>query len=260
MWYAWLAFALIVGCESGHHESPTPDRIVSLVPAATEVIAALGEADRVVGRTAEDDFTAASVGNVLDPSIERIVALEPDLVIAWADAPAVVDRLQKAGLRVHAVRFDRLADASANVRAIGEMLGVAAKADSLANIVEADLKRISDEHHRKKPRVLYLLDTDPLWTAGPNTFVNDLIEVAGGRNIFDDLHTPWSQVSLEAVIVRQPDVIVVAQPAHKRHAGLRLRGVTTKHIYYVASDAFYSPSVDVADNARMLARLLHQPD
>ena len=233
-------------------------RIVSLVPAATDIIIALNAAGRLVGRTVEDGANASSVGTVLDPSIERIVDLEPDLVIAWADADVVRERLAKTSIPTYSARFERITHGASNIRRIGTLMGAGAAADSIAKQIERDLDQVRGHYAQRKPvSVLYLLQTEPLWTAGPNTFVSDLIEIAGGRNIFKDLRTQWSQISLEAVVVRQPDVIVVAQPKNSRRIPNRLLGVRTQRIYFVDSDAFNSPTTNVASNARLLANLLH---
>ena len=234
------------------------------------MINALGKTETMIGRAHEDSAQYIRhlpvVGRVLSPSIEAIVALRPDLVIAWADAAEVIGRLRKSGIATYAARFDRLDASATNMRRIGILVGARAQADSLAQRMAsewADLRRRYDG--AAAPTVLYVLDTQPLWTAGPDTFVDDLIQVAGGRNAFDDLPTKWSEVSLEAVISRQPDVIIIAQPASGSRSmdwltgpGWRdLNAVRNKRVHVVDSDRFNRPGSNAAATASSLARLLH---
>jgi iron complex transport system substrate-binding protein len=108
-------------------------------------------------------------------------------------------------------------------------------------------------------------DVEPFWTAGSKTFVDDLIQIAGGTNVFADLPTPWAEVSLEAIILRQPDIIIVAQPPQRdaarewlRHAGwLGLRAVQANRVFFVEADRFNRPGPNVVESAQRLAALLH---
>ena len=268
VWGAVLALAACAEPDVTPVTSAT--RVVALVPAATEIIAALGKSDVLVGRAHEDTARYAAhlpaAGSVLEPSTERVIALQPGLVIAWPGAHAMLEHMRGLGVRTLAVRFERVADITANTREIGRLLGVAGRADSLAQHISSGLARLQQENaDRDRPTVLFLLDTEPLWTAGPNTFVDDLIQIAGGTNSFADLPVPWSEVSLEAVIARQPDVIIVAKPRAIAGArdGLadsgwrRLHAVRNHRVYSAASDDFNRPGANVVATARRLTTILH---
>jgi iron complex transport system substrate-binding protein len=264
--------AIVVEDDNGQElvlEQPAT-RVVSLVPAATEIIEALGAASVLIA-TADEDSAAGrnklpSVGRVLDPSVERIIALDPDVVIAWADASSMLPRLDKSGVAVYAVRFERLSASISNTRRIGAILGLQRRADNLADSMAARLELMRGRFaNTKRPTVLYVLDTNPLWTAGSNTFVNDMIEVAGGTNAFGDLPAKWSQVALESVVARQPDVIVIAQPNARARstdwmnepAWRQLSAVKNKHVHIIDADRFNRPGPNVVATVSALAELLH---
>jgi iron complex transport system substrate-binding protein len=191
-------------------------RIVSLAPGATETLLAIGARERLVGRTDYDTEPAVaglpSVGGGLDPSLEALVALAPDLVIGWhtTGANPVRDRLRDLGIPFLAVRTTDTADVFRVIEVLGEVSGRREAADS----VRAEVRRVLDEVRasvagRPRPRVLYVLHDDPPMTAGPWTFTVQLLEVAGGRTAFPDVTGQPQYVSLEEVVRRRPDVVLV---------------------------------------------------
>lgn len=268
-----LALVLVIaacGRRIASDDEPDATRVVSLMPAATAVVRALDAAQLLVGRTLEDSASdiaqLPAVGRVLDPSVESIVALDPDLVLAWDDARGVVSRLIEAGIGVYATRFERVADVAVNTREIGYLLGRSERGDSIAEHITQQLKTLrAATPQRRHPSVLYLLQIDPLWTAGPRTFVDDLINVAGGRNIFGDLRVQWSLIALEVVATRQPDVIIVAQADNRKGSRAwltqppwrSLRATQAGRVYFVDADRFNRPGPDIVETAHELVRLLH---
>ena len=241
-------------------------RVISLVPAATSILRALDAKDVLIARTTEDTAskTNATVGSILEPSIERIVALQPDLVIAWADADNLISRLAKAGVTTYGARFDRITAAATQIRRLGALVGKGRQADVLADDISAQLALLRSEVKTSlPPKVLYLMETNPIWTTGPDTFVDDMITLAGGRNVFNDLRTSWSQVSLEAVVARRPDIIVVARrgPASDvswlQQPGWRaVRAVRMNRVHFVDANSFHQLGPEVVENVRHLAGLL----
>ncbi|MEX1182470.1 MAG: cobalamin-binding protein [Gemmatimonadota bacterium] len=248
-------------------------RVISLIPAQTEIVHVLGGVDRLLARTQWDtDPRLAhlpSVGNALTPSVEWLVAQRPDLVIAWPDGAArtVVGRLSDAGLPVYASRVESLDEIVAMIARIGTLLGRQFAADSLIASVEAQLDSVrAAVAGRERPAVLYLIDRDPVMVAGAGTFVGQLVEVAGGRNIFADLPQFYPQVSLEEVLVRDPDVIIrpTVRPRPNAAAALRglpgwrsLRAVREGRVYEIDVDLYNRPGITVGRAARGLARLIH---
>lgn len=203
----------------------SPDRVLSLVPSATEALIALGASDRLVGRT--DFDTAAvlarlpSVGGGLDPTLETIVSLAPDLVIRFAAETDVRTpaRLDELGIRHMAVRPERIKDVRIMLSDLGRIIDRTPQADSILDSIDATLARIREAvRDRPLPAVAFLLDGTPPWAAGPGTFIDELISTAGGRNVFDDLSRPYAPVSPEELVARPVDVVLT--PMGARPGGL----------------------------------------
>ena len=192
-----------------------PRRIVSLNPVITELVFALGAGDRLVGRTASCDYPAAaarvpSVGGWLPPSVEAVAARSPDLVVLYQGpttaAPAA--QLRALGIAVLAYRTDRLADVSRVARRLGAALGAGRAADSLASAYDSALARL--RHTTRLPRsptVALVTWDQPLIVLGAGSFVSEMVELAGGRNVFDDFTASSLPVSLEALVLRAPRLV-----------------------------------------------------
>lgn len=241
-----------------HGSDDPPRRIVSLVPSATGTLRALGAGDRLVGRTqfdtAEDIAHLPSVGPGLRPNIESLLALEPDLVIRFAGPsdPDTPERLDRAGIRHFAVRPDGVADVREMVRELGALVGRAVEADSLVAKLDAGLADVRERVAGREPvRVAYILGGSPPWVAGPGTFIDELLETAGGLNVFDDLGDLYAPVSVEALLARDVDLFVVA-PGAEVDRRVRDRAPTR-----AAPPGLETPGPDLAASAAVLARLLH---
>lgn len=248
-------------------------RIVSLVPSATDIILALGAADRLVARTEYDtDPRLAHLPNVgggLTASLEWLTAAKPDLVIAWPDqrARSQVAQLTAMGIPVYASGVETLAQARSGVQRMGAMLGLGARADSL--VAHNDSALAGVRRHvasATRPRVLYVVGFDPPFIAGPHTFIDELIAIAGGSNVFADAQSLWPQVSLEEIVRRQPDVVILAgggseAPPPRRLAALNgwreLAAVKSGRAYTIDASLFNRPGPNVGYVATQLERLLH---
>jgi iron complex transport system substrate-binding protein len=251
-------------------------RVVSLIPAQTEVILRLAGPDVLVARTRWDTDPALaglpSVGNALTPSVEWLAARRPDLVIAWPDAQSrdVVRRLGDVGIPVYASRVESVAEVRSMIRRLGVLLGRTAAADSLDGAISAELDQVRRlVAGRPERSVLYLLNADPPMAAGPGTYVDELIRLAGGRNIFADLRQLWPQVALEEIIARQPDVII--RPSERAPgdplAGLagrsgwrELNAVRAGRVHAVDPDLYNRPGPRVGAAAHGLALRIHAKD
>ena len=248
-------------------------RIISLIPAQTDVVTLLAGMDVMLARTQWDtDPRLAhlqSIGNALTPSVEWIAAQRPDLVIAWPDAQSrdVVQRLTDIGIPVYASRVESIAEIRSMVQRLGVLLGQEARADSIVNGFDAELAAVRESvAGLSQQRVLYLLSADPPTVAGPGTFVDELIGVAGGANVFADVRQMWPQVSLEEIVRRQPDVII--RPSEDALLdpliGLRgqpgwreLRAVQSGRVFAVDPYFYNRPGATVGAAARGLAERIH---
>lgn len=251
----------------------TPARIVSLIPSATETILALGAGDRLVARTDYDEDAALaglpSLGRGLTPSLERLAMLRPQLVVAWPDnsSRSLTSRLAELGIAVYAPEIQTLADIRRTTRRLGQLLGLESAADSLVAAIDGELASLRRAlAGRARPTVFYVVWHEPPTTAGRGTYLNELIEIAGGRNLFADAPGRWPQVSLEEVVRRQPDIVVLPQSEERALPVERLRAATgwrelralrEGRVFTVDALLYNRPGPRVAEAARRLALLLH---
>ena len=247
-------------------------RLVALVPSVTETVVALGAADRLVGRTDFDKGPAVerlpSIGGGLDPSLEKLVSLRPDLVLGWETSgrPELRDRLTALGIPVFSIKTEDTTDVFRALRNVGRLTGRTRAADSLAASLRRELDQVRTSVARAaRPTVFYMAWNDPPLTAGPKTFISQVIEVAGGRNVFADATALWPTVSIEEIVRRQPEYVVVPlgeQPsrveAMKRAAGWReLRALQEGRAVQVPADVVNQPGPRIAEAARAMRDAIH---
>jgi iron complex transport system substrate-binding protein len=248
---------------------PVAQRIVSLAPATTEIVFALGAGASLVGRTTWCDWPAAAaavtdVGNGLEPSVEVLAALRPDLVLAYPSESnrSAVARLEGLGLRTAVVRQDAIADWREAVLFIAALLERTAAGESLLADFDARLAAARVAPRAGAPSVLVAVGANPPIAIGAGSFVSELVELAGGRNIFGDIAAPSAVVSLEAIVARDPDVIVVLGPDEAarevgRRGGWRaVRAVSEGRVIGVDGSAFNRPSPRLPEALTALAARL----
>ncbi|WAC05789.1 MAG: cobalamin-binding protein [Methanoregula sp.] len=254
----------------------TPSRIVSLSPSSTEILAALGLLDQVVGVTDACDYppevkNKTRIGGYSAISIEKVAAARPDLVFASDKTPLeTVDRLKELGMNVMVVAPKNIDHVIRDIRLIGEITGTKTRADELA----ADLSRRIDatlpsplpEH---RPTVAHVVWHKPLYVSGNNTLQDDVIVHAGGVNVFSD-RSGWSTISLEEFLLANPDIIVVngggGMDSSKKNVILEefmtkpqyasLSAVKNNHVFAVDADIISRPGPRIADAAEEVASLV----
>ena len=244
-------------------------RIVSLNPVVTEFLFAAGAGSRVVGRTHWDHYPAAAeaipdLGDGIGPNVEAVLGARPDLVILYASASnrRAATGLQEAGVRTLTVRTDRIADlqrlASLFATVTGDSAGIAA-VDTVMRSLEAVRAM---PRPARPPRAFWVLfDGAPQsWTLGRSSFMHELLEIAGATNAFADIEAPSIEVSLEEVIKRNPDVVVVGPVTAGRirsAAAWRLiPAVRAGHIVVVDSALVGRPGMRLGEAARHVRRLV----
>jgi iron complex transport system substrate-binding protein len=249
-----------------------PQRIVSLQPSHTEIIFAIGASDSLVGVTNYCDYPPAAkqkekVGGFQDPSVEKIVALKPDLVIAGSSHKAAVAQLEKLGIPVIAMEAKTLPDVAPLIESIATACGEETKGKQLAAgisaRIEAVKKRTQAMDETKRPLVFYELWHDPLTTVGPGSFLNDLITLAGGTNLAADARSAYPAIAPEAVVKRNPDVILYAHKGQRSDDVARRPGwsevkavKTGRIVFFDDENIFMRAGPRIADALELLAQSL----
>jgi iron complex transport system substrate-binding protein len=221
-------------------------RIVSLIPASTELLFAIGAGSSLVGRTSYCDYPPAAkavpdLGDGIKPSIEAVLAQRPDLVVLYNSGQnaAVAGRLRELGIPALRVNTDALSDVDRVVRILGTLTGRQHGADSVAAVFDTSLAAATRPVTGPRPRILLLVWEQPPMTIGRGSFLNELVERAGGENLFADVAASSGVVSIEAVAARNPDLIFTTTegpasfttqpewqvvPAIREHRFLRVSG------------------------------------
>ncbi len=202
-----------------------PERVVSLSTGFTEAIFAMGAGDRLVGRVTFAEYPpealdVPSVGGVIDPSLEAIVGLEPDLLLTVRGTPQdVVESVRRAGISVIARDPASIDEVLGCIRDIGRYLGVETDADALADQLAVGAEAVTERGNaiasgQGRPSALFVVGLDPVFVAGGGHFVDDMIERAGGLNaatlIEGAAANQWPSLSLEAIVELDPDIVVIA--------------------------------------------------
>jgi ABC-type Fe3+-hydroxamate transport system substrate-binding protein len=200
-------------------------RIVSLVPATTELLYAIGAGDAVVGRTQWCDYPDSvlrvpSVGDGIGPNLELVIARRPDLVLlyAGANAAAVIEPLGRLRIPVMSLGTDRLSDVPRLARLLGHVTGHDRAADSVARTFERELADAEAPARNARSAFLLVWDQPPM-TVGSGSFLTELMARAGLRNIFADVRASSAVISIEGVVARNPDIILTLGIASPRIAG-----------------------------------------
>lgn len=261
----------------------TPRRIVSTAPNVTEMLFAIGLGPSVVGDTTFCRYPEAArhlpkIGTFLEPDFERILALRPTLVITITNPIQLTDRLRRLHLNVVEVDPNTIPGIFTSLRAIGDAAGAAPAAADLSARLQKQLDLLRRTAPSLPPRkVLFLVGRNPgtldgLVAAGKGTYLDELLAIAGGRNLLGDSPIPYPKVSVETILSRDPDVIIdmgdaahaEGAPREKKEEVLalwsrypRVKAVQDKHVYAVADDRFVVPGPRVVEAAREFRRLIH---
>jgi iron complex transport system substrate-binding protein len=208
-----------------------PLRIVSLSPGGAEMLFAAGAGGQLVGTVEYSDVPPAAqrvprIGDAIAIDLEGLVRLHPDVVVAWPGGgnPAQREKIARLGLPIYDQQTPRLAQLADSVRRLGALAGTQAAAGSAARAIEARLAELRREYGSRargsQPRVLLEIWSRPIYTVGGGQLMSDALTLCGARNVFADLPEPGPVVSLEAVIARDPDIIVAAGPPGESAAWL----------------------------------------
>ncbi|MDP1890410.1 MAG: helical backbone metal receptor [Gemmatimonadaceae bacterium] len=243
-------------------------RIVSLNPVTTEAMFALGSDARLIGRTKWDASPPQvrripDLGDGLQPNVEAVLAARPDLVVLYAAEAnrTAAAAFRRAGVQTLSMRTDRIADLARALRALGIALGDSAAAQVVADSVRRSLNAVRARAPRQPSlSVFWYAWPSPIITIGAGSYLDELIALAGARNVFGDLTQPSPQVSLESVAQRNPDVIFAGPIAARRLRGdarwQSVRAVREGRVFVFDTSLVGRPGVRLGEGARSLRALL----
>lgn len=258
-----------------------PTRIVSLVPAATEMLFAIGAGPQVVGVGSYDTFPPETaklpkIGALLDPDVERILTLRPDLAVVYATQSDLERQLRRAGITVFEYRHAGLADVTRTIRDLGAQTGHRDDAENVARAIDDGLTQVRKAvANLPRPKTLLIFGRERLalrgiYASGGVGFLHDMLTVAGGEDVFADVRQQAVQASTEAIIARRPDVIVEIHGADSPmpHAAVQqeiatwsvlssVPAVRSGRVYYLIDDRLVVPGPRVVEGVRLLANVLH---
>ena len=212
-----------------------PQRVVSAAPSSTKFLIKLGLEDKIVGVTDWDSFNAEKIGNMVPLNIEKIVSLNPDLVITFGGFQLPeVKKLEKFGIKTLVLNPTTLNDIARDLMLLGNVFNVEETAIKLANEVKETINKFGIESSKipleKRPKVFFTItipndDTKDLWTAGTGSYVNELITIAGGVNICAPYtgNNGWFSVNWEFLTYNDPDIIIVASYGNKEETLKKLK-------------------------------------
>jgi iron complex transport system substrate-binding protein len=236
------------------------ERVVTLAPHLAELVCTAGACQKLVGTVLYTDYPPEArrrplIGDALNINYEELIALKPDLVLAWdgGTSPEVVRRLRGLGLRVEEVRIRTLRDVGQALARVGDLTGSTTSAGFAANLYYRRLEKLRNAHWQKpKLRVMYQIESDPVYTISERSPISEAIKLCGGVNVFAELRPVAATVSYEAVLAANPDVVVYAQQDDAE----RIRDLWSRWPETRAQQAGNLYSVDANLLARQSPRML----
>jgi iron complex transport system substrate-binding protein len=255
-------------------------RVISIVPSTTEMLFAMGAGDRLIAVGSYDRYPPEvsrlpRVGALIDPNVEQILAMRPDLVVMYGTQDELRKQLDRAHVPYFAYSHHGLSDVMTTIRALGLRVGVEASANALAGRLEQDITAVrARTANRRRPRTLLVFGREPgslknIEASGGEGFLHDMLEAAGGDDVLGDLHRQSVAMSTEMVLARAPEVIIEIRYAEgDRRADADIRAwnalssvpaVRNGRVYLLKGEEFVVPGPRVANAIGRLARTLH-PD
>lgn len=277
---AALAAVLCVAVVQG--QQPRPRRIISLVPALTEMLFAIGAGSSLMAVSSFDAFPPdvkplPRVGALLDPDTERILSMRPDLVLIYGSQADLKGQLARAGIQTFEYRHGGLNHVTATMRELGTVTGYQTDANRAADTIERNLAAVGARvRGRPRPRTLLVFGREPLslrnlYASGGVGFLHDLVTLCGGTNVFRESERESVQVSTEMLLARAPEVILelrigdapdVGQMRRELEPWQRLQSVPavrTGRVHILYGDHLVVPGPRIAQAAEEIGKALH-PD
>jgi len=250
-------------------EAVTHRRIVSLAPNITELVYAAGAGQYLVGAVEYSDYPDAAksvprVGDALRVDMERLLSLKPDLILAWPSGtpPSVLDQVRSLGLPVKEIDAQRISEVGDALRLIGKLAGTSIVAEQVATQFESDMNNLRSQYAgRPRLSVFIQVNDQPLYTVNKHQIISEVVELCGGDNVFTDLDQLAPVIGAEAVIQRNPQVIL-STDSHATalqtqwQAWPQLKAVREQHLYSVTPDNIARASPRLVDGTKEVCQLL----
>jgi iron complex transport system substrate-binding protein len=248
------------------------DRIVSLAPNLTEIVYAIGAGDRLVGRTSYCDYppaakAVAEVGDTMQPSVERIIALKPQLVLisTASQLETFAKQLEEQRIPVYVTNPNSVDQVLSSMETLGQLFGTTDQAKQVAGDLRQRTQAVQAAVAKQPPiKTFYQVSDEPLYTIGRDAFLTDLIRRAGGISVTADVPTAFPRYSDEAALASQPDAIILPTGGSMGNANARVApalknspAVRNNRIYKINDDLLARPGPRLIDGLEQLARALH---
>jgi len=256
-----------------------PQRIISLIPAVTEILFAIGAGPQVVAVSSFDEYppevkNLQRVGALLDPDLERILSLRPDLVVVYGSQLDLMKQLERAGIPAYNYRHAALPDVSRTIREVGDRIGHAAEAEALIKKIDAQMTSIRQRvSGRSRPRTMLVVGREigalrGIYASGGYGFLHDMLEAAGGDDVFADVKRESVQATTELILARKPEVILeiragaaeagpIASEIAVWRALASVPAVRNGRVQFIVDQRTVVPGPRIAEGTELLARALH---
>lgn len=276
-----LVTILLAACASPPappQTSATPQRIVSLIPAVTETLFAIGAGPKVVGVSTFDTWppevtTRTRVGGLIDPDTERILSLQPDLVFVYGSQSDLIEQLQAARIPTETYRHGGIDDVIASVRSVAARVGLEGAGERIAQRITRALADARARHAAgRRPSVLIVFGREDgalrgTYASGGVGFIHDMVEAAGGRNVFADVRRESVQASLESILERAPEIILeIRAPSGAARSPAELiapwetasslRAVRDGRVHAIIDERLVVPGPRLAEGMLLIERML----
>jgi iron complex transport system substrate-binding protein len=274
LWLLVVLFHVPAWSENNSANGRVAPRLVSLAPSNTELIYSLKGEKSLVGRCNQCDYpeqcrSLEVLGSFTSANAEKLARVKPDHILTVNGQEPVTNSLRHLGFTVTEINNSKLKNIAGNLRVLGSLTGTASRANQLAGSFERSLQNLSAivASSKSQPTIFFCIWPSPLLTVGESSFLNDCITVCGGKNIAADLKTPYPHYSLESLIVKNPDVIVLPYESRTQHLESRspwssLKAFRDKKVFYLPeakSDMLARPTLRITHGLAWLASKLH-PD
>ena len=256
-----------------------PQRIISLIPAVTEILFAIGAGPQVIAVSSFDEYPPdvkhlQRVGALLDPDLERILSLRPDLVVAYGSQQDLLKQLSHAGIGAYNYRHAGLADVNRTIREVGDRVGRGKSAEAVVSRIDAHMASIRQRvSARERPRTLLVFGREigalrGIYANGGIGFLHDMLEAAGGEDVLGDIKRESVQATTELILARKPEVILEIRPGSAAAASIdseigvwrtlgSVPAVRAGRVHFIVDPRMVVPGPRVAEAAELLARALH---